>query len=257
MHALAPAKINAFLKITGTRGNYHEIISRFIKLPNLYDTITFEPQKKKKEFILEGEFGCKTEQNTIYKVYQKLLEISDQKKIENFFKVHKVIVDKQIPSFAGLGGGSSDAATFLRMCNDYIELGLSTQALADLGACVGADIPFFIHDFNVANVSGIGDVVTPFEDEHLDFEIFTPNIACDTVAVYKNYREKFFNPITTQDRRFFASLKTSEALELYSIERANDLYNAAKDLYPQLAEHEKKGRFFSGSGSTFFSLKGM
>jgi 4-diphosphocytidyl-2-C-methyl-D-erythritol kinase len=257
MQAEAPAKINAFLKITGKRGNYHEIISRFIKIPTLHDTLSFEPQKKKKVFTLEGDFGCQTEQNTIYKVYQKLLDISDKDKIENFFKVHKVVVDKKIPSFAGLGGGSSDAATFLHMCNDYIELGLEHESLATLGATVGADIPFFVYDFNAANVSGIGEIVAPFEDEHLDFELFTPNIACDTVDVYKNYSQKFYAPISSQDKRFFATLKTKDALNLYTIDTANDLYSAAKDLYPKLAAHEQEGRFFSGSGSTFFSLKGI
>ncbi len=257
MQAQAPAKINAFLKITGSRGHYHEMISRFIKIPTLFDTLTFEPEKELPHFTLEGDFGCETLQNTIYKAYEKLLEASDRQKIERFFENHKVMVDKKIPSFAGLGGGSSDAATFLHMCNDYIGLKLDHETLATIGASVGADVPFFIYDYNVANVSGIGDIVAPFEDEHLEFELFTPKIACDTVAVYQNYRQKFYRPISSQDKRFFATLKTREALELYTINTANDLYQSAKDLYPELADHEEEGRFFSGSGSTFFSLKGI
>lgn len=255
MQALAPAKINAFLKITGKRGNYHEMISRFIKIPQLYDTLSFSEHKKHKNFLLEGDFGCDTAQNTIFKVYEKLLLTSHKEKIENFFKVHKVHVDKNIPSFAGLGGGSSNAATFLHMCNEAIDLGFDHDELASIGGCVGADIPFFVYDFNVANVSGIGDIVAPFEDEGLSFELFTPEIACETAAVFKNYSQKFYRPISHKDRRFFASLKTSEALELYTVDTANDLYNAAADLYPQLKEHATKKRFFSGSGSTFFSLK--
>lgn len=255
MHAKALAKINAFLKITGTRGNYHEIISRFIKLPHLYDTISFLPHTTKENFVLEGDFNCQTQQNTIYKVYQKLLKASERSKIENFFKAHKVVVTKKIPSFAGMGGGSSDAATFLTMCNKHIGLNLSTQTLAAIGSEVGADIPFFIYDYPVANVSGIGEVVSPFEDEGLEFTTITPNIECDTVAVFKAYRKDFFNPISAKEKRFFAALKTSEALDLYSTSQANDLFNPAKSIYPQLASFEKEDRFFSGSGSTFFSLK--
>lgn len=115
---------------------------------------------------------------------------------------------------------------------------------------------FFVYDFPVANVSGIGDIVSPFEDEGLEFETFTPDIQCDTPAVFTNYRNKFYRPITAKEKRFFATLKTSEVLDLYSIDKANDLYKPALDLYPKLAEHASEARFFSGSGSTFFSLKG-
>ena len=72
MTAHSPAKINAFLKITGKRENYHTLFSRFIKLPNLYDTISFVEKKESSDFDLEGNFNCKTQQNTIYKIYQAL-----------------------------------------------------------------------------------------------------------------------------------------------------------------------------------------
>jgi len=254
MQAQALAKINAFLKITGSRGHYHEMISRFIKLPQLYDTITFVPKEEENDFTLEGDFNCQTKQNTIYKAYQRLLKASDKQKIENFFKAHKVTVDKKIPSFAGMGGGSSDAATFLNMCNKYINLELSEETLAKIGADVGADVPFFIYNYNVANVSGIGELVAPFEDEGLEFTTFTPDIACDTVAVFKAYRKSFFNPISDKEKRFLASLKTSEALDLFDATQANDLFSPAKSIYPELIKYDSPGRYFSGSGSTFFSL---
>ena len=256
MQSQAYAKINAFLKITGSRGFYHEMISRFIKLPQLYDTLTFSPKRESKHFILEGNFNCLTEQNTIYKAYKELLKASDKNKIENFFKVHKISVDKKIPSFAGLGGGSSDAATFLNMCNEHIDLKLDEETLAAIGGRVGADVPFFIYNYPVANVSGIGELIAPFEDEGLNFSTFTPDIACDTVAVFKAYRENFYNPISAKEKRFFSTLKTSEALDLYDASHANDLFNAAKSIYPDLASYEQANRFFSGSGSTFFSLEG-
>jgi 4-diphosphocytidyl-2-C-methyl-D-erythritol kinase len=255
MTAQAPAKINAFLKITGRRANYHEMISRFIKIPELSDTISFNEVNQSSEFTLDGNFNCTLEDNTIYKAYQLLLENSDKQKIKKFFEVHTVTVDKKIPSFAGLGGGSSDAATFMNMCNEHIGLGFDKDELASFGVSIGADIPFFIYDYNVANVSGIGDLVAPFEDEGLKFNTFTPDIECDTAKVFQHYAAKYYAPISKSDKRFFATLKTKEALELYNTNSANDLFKAAADIYPDLIPYATKNQFFSGSGSTFFSLK--
>ncbi len=60
------AKVNIFLKISQKRENYHEIVSRFVRVKNLYDTISFIPNNETNEFNLIGDFGCKLEDNTIY-----------------------------------------------------------------------------------------------------------------------------------------------------------------------------------------------
>ncbi len=253
----APAKINIFLKVTGSRGNYHEIISRFVKLRKLHDTLSFIPSDAAlQSFTLEGDFNCLTEQNTIYKAYMALQKHRYSAELEDFFKTHKIVVDKHIPSFAGLGGGSSDAATFMKMCNRYLSLGYSSETLADIGSSVGADIPFFIYEYDTANVEGIGEIVTPFEEQLPQFETFTPeSIACDTVAVFKNYRKKFYDPISETSKASFKEMTTAEALTSLDIYTANDLYRSACDLYPNLDSYATPGRFFSGSGSTFFSIK--
>ena len=115
-------------------------------------------------------------------------------KLSSFFETHAVCVDKNIPSFAGLGGGSSDAATFLRMCNEELELGLSTNELAEIGSRVGADVPFFVYGYDSANVRGIGEVVERFDEPLLDFEITTPELQISTPAVYRYYRENHLCP---------------------------------------------------------------
>jgi len=111
----ANAKVNIFLKITGTRGDYHEILSRFVLVDNLFDELRFIPKKNDNEFELYGEFCCELKQNTIYKAYLGLCESNHKTKIKKFLNSHALSIDKKIPSFAGLGGGSSDAATFLLM----------------------------------------------------------------------------------------------------------------------------------------------
>ena len=251
----APAKINAFLKVTGKRGSYHEIVSRFIKIDALYDTISFQEHQHGHAFELVGDFNCTMEKNSIYKAYIALKHVySNPKPIEQFFKSHRVLVHKNIPTFAGLGGGSSDAATFLKMANRYLKLGLSQEFLAIIGAKVGADVPFFIYEYHSANVEGIGEVVTPFEEEALKFHIFTPDhIACDTAKVFQHFSTKFYKTISQEQKLKLKMTPTHEVLKTFSTSEANDLFLPARDLYPELNSYDKEGLFFSGSGSSFFS----
>lgn len=246
------AKVNIFLKIAGKRENYHELVSRFVRVHSLYDVISFEYGVFEK-FSLIGNFGCETKSNTIYKVYEKLKEISP--KVEEYFKTHCVIVEKKIPEFAGLGGGSSNAATFMLMVNEVCNLELSRDEMAKLAMNIGADIPFFIYEYDSANVTGIGEIVEKFDEEILDIEIVTPKIECNTGEIFKSFRDKFYKEISTKEKENLLSSKSKDVLAKLSIKEANDLYMPAIDVYPQLKEFEKEGFFFSGSGSSFFKVK--
>ncbi len=250
------AKVNIFLKITGTQGNYHLIASRFMLIKNLFDKIEFREKKQKKdEFELIGNFGCQTESNTIYKVYQKLLAYTNSKKLRDFFSFHKIVVEKNIPEFAGLGGGSSNAGTFLNMCNDRLKLNLTKDELAKIGADVGADIPFFVYGFESANVFGVGEIVKKFDEKPLNLEIITPKIESDTKAVYQNYRKNYIETIDENLANNLLKLTSKEILENYKATILNDLLNPSSDLSPKLKGYQKKNWFFSGSGSSFFRLK--
>lgn len=249
----APAKVNIFLKITGKRGNYHEIFSRFMRVDTLYDTLEFVP-KVEEAFEIQGDFSCTTEQNTIYKAYSALLEVTHSEPLKRLMQAYAVKVTKRIPAFAGLGGGSSDAATYLKMCNEVLHLGLSLDALAQIGAKVGADVPFFVYGYVSANVSGIGEIVTPFEEAPLAFELFTPQVEISTPKVYQIYREHFFEPIDGFEVDLLSKMSSKEALEHFCVDTANDLFKPALQEYPQLKEHYQHGWFFSGSGSSFFRV---
>lgn len=249
----APAKVNTFLKITGKRDNYHEVFSRFMRVDSLYDTLEFIP-KERDAFMIEGDFSCKTEQNTIYKAYIALRKATNDPALERLMKGYAIKVTKNIPAFAGLGGGSSDAATYLKMCNEVLHLGLSQESLATIGAQVGADVPFFVYGYGAANVSGIGEVVVPFEEVPLDFDIHTPKIEISTPKVYQIYREQFYKPIDGFERERLSKITSKEVLETFSIDAANDLFQPALQAYPKLKEHYQHGWFFSGSGSSFFKV---
>jgi len=245
------AKVNIFLKIAGIRGNYHELVSRFVRVHSLYDIVSFE-KGDNKEFTLIGKFGCETKKNTIYKAYEKLKEISS--KVEEFFKTHYVKVEKNIPEFAGLGGGSSNCATFLIMVNEVCNLNLSKDDLAKIGSSIGADVPFFIYEFDSANVTGIGEIVEKFDEEILDIEVITPDIKCNTGEIFKTFREKFYKQITKDEENFLINLKSKEILKKLNITEANDLYEPAIYNYEQLKKYSKNDWFFSGSGSSFFKV---
>ncbi len=252
MREKSHAKVNIFLKMLGTRGDYHTLTSRFMRVDALYDTLTFQKKVKADDsFTLIGDFGCSIEKNTIYKAFSLLSYASPA--IKNFFYEHKVLVEKNIPEFAGLGGGSSNAAAFLRLSNRLLNLKHSPETLASIGAKIGADVPFFVYDYSSANVSGIGEIVEPFEEEILPIETFTPEILCDTAKVYQQFRANYIKDIDTTKAKTLAVESSENLLERYDALFLNDLFAPALDIYPDLnAYHDNN--FFSGSGSTFFRI---
>jgi 4-diphosphocytidyl-2-C-methyl-D-erythritol kinase len=255
MSKKAYAKVNIFLKITGKRENYHEIISRFIRVNTLFDTISIVPENNTNAFNLIGDFSCPLEQNTLYKAFLELR--NNCPKIDAFFRVYSVKVEKNIPEFAGLGGGSSDAATFLLLANELFDLYYSKEKLAKIGAKIGADVPFFIYEYQSANVSGIGEIVEEFEEEALEIELYTPKIQCDTKAVFTEFRKNFYQEITQEEANKLKQLQSNEILKNLSAQQANDLYSPALKLYPQLCAVNStlSTLHFSGSGSSFFKVK--
>jgi 4-diphosphocytidyl-2-C-methyl-D-erythritol kinase len=246
----AYAKVNVFLKIIGKRDNYHEILSRFILVKNLYDVLEFREKTTEDAFELHGEFGCTLTQNTLYKAYKATCKAGYEKQLKELFTQNSLHVKKNIPSFAGLGGGSSDAATFLHMMNKQANLNLDNDKLAEIGLSVGADVPFFIYGYESANVSGIGEIVEEFKEEPLHVETFTPAINCDTAAVYRAFRENYKIDVDLANK--MKKMKSKELLNRYDDIILNDLFVAALNVHKELESYRKKDWYFSGSGSSFF-----
>ena len=258
-------KVNICFKITGFLGNYCEIASRFtlVKSANLYDMIEIRQSDK---FIISGNFDCKMQDNTIFKAKEALKEFLESrgdstnhatrricKELERFH----IAVDKKIPTFAGLGGGSSNAASYLMAMNEILELNLESKDLVQIARRVGADVSFFVCEFNSANAFGIGEGVEFFNEKVPELEFFTPPIQCSTKAVYDEYRamqnrgEAHFY----KNARELLANDSATLLQKNTINFLNDLYAPACKIYPQLRDFAKDGYFFSGSGSSFFRLK--
>ncbi len=250
----AHAKVNIFLKITGHKDGYHTLLSRFMRVEDLYDTITFVPYACE-TFTIEGCEDIPLESNSIYKAYKALNDYTGDLDILNFFYTHKIVVKKRIPSQAGLGGGSSDAAAFMRLTKEVCNLMISTKELAKIGSTVGADLPFFIYNYPCANVSGFGDIVEAYDEKPLVLELYTPNLSCDTSVVYKTFKEHLLDDITVSS--FFGWDKIDSKILLKTCSNPimlNDLYAASLLAYPALKSVAKEGWYFSGSGSTFFRV---
>jgi len=243
MKIKAFAKVNIFLKITGHDGSYHLLKSRFMKVKNIYDEIEIKEAEK---FNIKGDINCALRDNSVFKAYIELTK--EYPEIKKWFIGKEIIIHKNIPEMAGLGGGSSDAAAFLKLVNEKSDLKLSTEELVKIGNRLGSDVAFFIYGYDSANVYGRGDIVEKFDEEPLDINVFTPPVECSTPAVYREYKEKFFNPADTE----FDSRKSLELLQNHTPAELNDLFKPALNLYPDLYKYTDKG-YFTGSGSSFFS----
>ena len=153
MTVKANAKINLFLDITGRRDDgYHEI-STVMHSVSLCDDITVSKCSSTVIECDEPSVPC-DERNTAYRCAERFFE-----KTGINGGAH-IVIEKHIPSQAGLGGGSADGAAVLRALNTLYGTGLSDESLADIGALCGADIPFCVVG-GCAYCGGIGEIMTP------------------------------------------------------------------------------------------------
>ncbi|MGG7047724.1 MULTISPECIES: 4-(cytidine 5'-diphospho)-2-C-methyl-D-erythritol kinase [unclassified Campylobacter] len=242
------AKLNIFLKIIGTRGDYHEILSRFVRYDALFDELNFVSSDG---FSIDTDSQIKD--NIILKAKLELENAGFKNELNEFFKNHKIELKKRIPMGAGLGGGSSNAATFLLLANESLNLKISTQKLMQIGSKIGADVPFFISQVGAANVSGIGEVIHEIDDNVPEICIFTPEIFCSTPAVYAEFRKNFMQNINVKQARSMLDISSFDLLKNFKNYELNDLYMPCFTLYKDMQEY--KDMFLSGSGSSLFFLK--
>jgi 4-diphosphocytidyl-2-C-methyl-D-erythritol kinase len=256
------AKVNIFLKITEKKSNgYHNLISRFMKVTNLYDEMIFEKKENhssaNSDLIITGNLDCPIQQNIIYKAYKLLIKENKiiEKKLNSFFSTYKINIKKNIPVFAGLGGGSSNCATFLISINKLLNLNLTQNKLLAISNKLGSDIAFFIYNFNSANVYNQGEKVELFEEDSLDIKVNTPQVQCSTIKVYNEY-DNLNLPLFTNSslQKELSTTKSSEILKNYDSLFLNDLYKPALNLYPKLKQYKTDLNYFSGSGSSFFTI---
>lgn len=179
----AYVKINLTLDVGPRRQDgYHDIAS-IMQTVALHDTLTVTPTPDVPGVRLsvtgaEAEGVPDDETNLVFRAAARLQKIADVSGLH-------IMLHKQIPSQAGLGGGSSDAAATLRAVNDLFGLSLSLQQLTEIGAVLGADVPFFLTG-GTALVKGLGEQVTPIEPLTPPWHlvIVKPRIGVSTAGAY-------------------------------------------------------------------------
>ncbi len=148
-----PAKINLGLRVTGKRGDgYHNIESVFYPVP-MYDVLEFNTAPRFLLTLAGRKIPGKAEQNILTRTWQFMHQCYSVPPVE-------VVLLKNIPLGSGLGGGSADAAFFLKGLNTFFQLQLPESTLLEMALQLGSDVPFFIHN-RPALVRGRGEKILP------------------------------------------------------------------------------------------------
>ena len=176
----APAKLNLFLHVLGQLENGYHALQSVFQLIALQDLIGLEVDLRSSEIHLEEPQGltCGTD-NLAYRAARMLQEAT------GCTKGVRIQLHKNIPVGAGLGGGSSDAATVLVGLNELWQLKCSEQELLRLGGRLGSDVPFFIHGKN-AWVTGTGDGLTDMEMPETWFLVVYPGVQVSTGQIFQH-----------------------------------------------------------------------
>ena len=185
LRALSPGKINLFLHITGRRADgYHLLQSIFCPITLADDiALTVQPcEQGPLKITRQGDLVHLPEETDL--TVRACKAFYAQAGLEQNHTVC-IQVKKNIPEQAGLGGGSSNAATVLRLLQNHHGKMLAEDKLAAIGLQLGADVPFFLQN-NSAFVEGIGEVITPISGVSGHLIVYKPPLSCPTAKIFSN-----------------------------------------------------------------------
>lgn len=248
----APAKINLFLHVLGRRGDgYHEIQSAMAPIA-LSDTLDFALRDDGR-IVREGDLTGPIEEDLAVRAAQALQRHAALAPAQPGRAGVTIGVEKRIPVGAGLGGGSSDAATTLIALNRLWGLRLAHEALVAVGQQLGADVPFFLGD-GPAFVEGIGERCTALALPAAWYLIVYPKAHVSTAQI-------FSDPKLTRDtkRTTIAGFSAELSEARPGLFGTNDLEPVARARFPQVDEALRlleplRPARMSGSGSAVFCV---
>jgi len=243
----APAKTNLSLRVLGKREDgFHAIETRMCRL-SLSDTLEFRYRAAGggAELTSDDPTLPTGEENLVIKAVRAM-----EKYCHQGFDVG-IDLEKNIPSGAGLGGGSSDAAAVLKGLNHLYDLRLSPEKLAKIAAGIGSDVPFFCHDAT-AVCSGRGELVEPVEFEwKLPLLVIQPPFEISASFAYKNWAESIENPGVSYVPQICPWGEMSNDLERPVYEKYLTLGRLKMWLLDQAEVH---AALLSGSGSCLIAI---
>ena len=267
MEIKAPAKINLFLDVLGKRPDgYHNIKS--IVLPvSLYDRIILENRPDGIETVAGHDIQlpgipwtiamCRSEDNLATRAARLLKEVTGHP------GGVRITLKKSIPIGAGLGGGSSNAATVLKGLNTLWQTGLSQDRLISLGIRLGCDIPALIHGGSLC-MEGVGEQLTPLRrntHKRLWMLLVYPGLAISTTDIYARYKSGLTSTPPADKFQQIVSGLEKGIPALVAAGLFNALQATVFQKYPLLELIKNKlaaagalGVQLTGSGSTLYAL---
>lgn len=247
----APAKLNTFLHVVGRRADGHHLLQSLFVLLDWADTLHFE--RRHDGQLRRHDLSVALPADDLCLRAARALQAASGTSCGA-----DISIVKHVPWGAGLGGGSSDAATTLLALNRLWGLNWSRQQLHALGLTLGADVPFFIGGHN-AWVEGIGEQLTPLDVPEQTFVLIKPTVSIETRAI-------FSHPLLVRDtpRAILEGFDADELLRITAPRGSdswgrNDLQAVAELLHPEV--HEAAAVLqrcygnsrMSGSGSVVFA----
>jgi 4-diphosphocytidyl-2-C-methyl-D-erythritol kinase len=246
---IAPAKINLFLRVLRKRNDgYHDIFSLMQKI-TLYDELIFSSRPQGIVLNCPGTNLPTNDDNLVIRAAKAIFDYC------RYSCGMEITLIKKIPMTAGLGGGSSDAATTLMALNKICSFKLKKNELIKIGAKIGADVPFFIFG-NAALASGIGDKLKHLRDlPEMNLLLIKPQFELSTKMVYEN-----LNLRLTMEKNNYSIPRILDLSDIVQV-LYNDLESVSLEIHPELADFKKMllrhgalGALMSGSGPTVFGI---
>jgi len=247
MQLYAPAKINLSFEIKGRREDGFHEIETFMAPISLADRLTIERGKTTGglQFTCDDSSLPDGEENLVVqaaRLFQKATKIGAGVEIA---------LEKRIPHGAGLGGGSSDAATTLLGLNELFETRLGQKDLIELAAQIGSDVPFFIPG-SAANCRGRGEIVEPTRlPASFNLLLVKPDFGVPTPWAYERWKNSRELPGVSYEAQKFSGVRFVNDLERPVFEKFVLLGYLKTWLRVQ---PEVGAALLSGSGSTVFAV---
>jgi 4-diphosphocytidyl-2-C-methyl-D-erythritol kinase len=246
-----PAKLNLFLEVLGKRRDGYHSLRSLIQPINLFDTLTIKPISQGLTFRCPGHPDLENESNLVIKAV-KIME----KELNRPLSL-SIRLKKKIPIGAGLGGGSSNAASTLLGINRLLGNPVPVRGLEVLAARIGSDVPFFLTRVTTL-VSGRGEILKPWPDfPSYWYVLICPGFSVSTAWAYSQV--KF--PLTGMRKTINIKRLKTKGLSAGDTFLFNDLEEVVSPFFPRLGRIKKalqnQGCFqalMSGSGSTMFGL---
>lgn len=241
------AKINLGLSVLPLKYGQqkHQLKSLFIKVKDFYDEIYINNSNQlqvkylseNQEIIIENDIVNKA---IIYLNKRFNLQIKDN-----------ILIIKHIPQQAGLGGSSSNAGYVIRFYIEKYNLKLSYFDYLDIAINIGSDVVFFIFDYDMAIVSGFGNIIEPILRPLPILEIIRTPYRCSTKKIFEEFDKLNINFLPLND--FNQIIQNLSNLNNCII--INDLEKAAFSINPKLKKYKKNNTLMTGSGSYFIKWK--